>query len=95
MNLQILYRFPVSALQRSHPRSWLLRERNECWLHQCGVSGEVFSAFTDTLLVGGCVLVADHIFHAEKREAYSTALEMVVEPEGQPTDGSLCSIFYT
>ena len=60
-----------------------------------GVSGEAFSAFTDTLLVVGCGLVADHSFHAEQREAHSTALEMVVEPEGQPASGSFCSIFYT
>ncbi len=43
------------------------------WL---GFSGEVFSTFTDTLLVVGCVLVADHIFHTEQREAHSTAQEI-------------------
>ena len=28
MNVQVLYRFPVSALQRELPRSWLLQEGN-------------------------------------------------------------------
>jgi hypothetical protein len=47
------------------------------------------------LLAGGCVLMTDHIFHAEQSEAHSTTIVIVVEPEGQPQKGSLCSIFCT
>ena len=72
------------------------RTNRRCRLKPCSVSGEVFSAFTDAdALVVEYVLVADHSFHAEQREAHSTAPETVVEPEGQPMSGSLCSIFYT
>ena len=69
--------------------------QQEMLLHQCDVSCKVFSAFTDTLLAGGCVLMTDHIFHAEQSEAHSTTIVIVVEPEGQPQKGSLCSIFCT